>query len=135
MKGVVRIARKRGTLSIDVLLAGALAGGATQVDAAARVGVSPRTVRRRLEDPEFVSQVERLRAQAAEKVLQALSDAIVGAVATLAELSQPPAPPPVRLAASRALLDQHLRYSQAVDLERRLRALEARDDAIDVHGG
>jgi hypothetical protein len=38
----------------------------------------------------------------------------------------------VRLGAAKALLDQQLRFAGAVDVERRLRALEAADDAIDI---
>jgi hypothetical protein len=118
----------------ELLMAAALAGGNTQAQAAERTGVSPRTIRRRLANPEFAALVERLRVQTAEDVLQMLSEAVVGAVRTLVELTGPSMPPAVRLGAAKALLDQYPRYSAAVDVDRRLRALEGADDAIDLPG-
>jgi len=118
----------------ELLLASALAAGATQVEAAERTGVSARTVRRRLAEPEFAALVERLRVQKAEDVLEMLGDSVVRAVETLVELTGPSAPAPVRLAAARTLLEQYSRFSASVDVDRRLRVLEMADDAIDLPG-
>jgi hypothetical protein len=124
--------RTRALDGSELLLAAALAGGATQVQAAERTGMSTRTIRRHLAKPEFVAMVERMRIQTAEEVLEILRESAVGAVQTLVELTRPPTPDQVRLGAAKALLDQQLRFAGAVDVERRLRALEAADDAIDI---
>jgi hypothetical protein len=126
------MAHGNGVDGSELLLAAALAGGATQEQAAERTGMSPRTIRRRLAKPEFAAMVERMRIQTAEEVFEILRESAVEAVRTLVELTKPPAPDQVRLGAAKALLDQHQRFAGAVDVERRLRALEAADDAIDI---
>jgi hypothetical protein len=128
------VAGRNGKDGSELLLAAALAGGATQAQAAERTGVSARTVRRRLADPSFAALVSRLQVQTAEDVLERLSESAVGAVETLVELTKPPAPAPVRLAAAKAILEQHQRYTAVVDVDRRLRTLESADDVIDIRG-
>ena len=91
-------------------------------------------MRRRLADPAFAALVEQLGVQTAEDVLQMLAESVAGAVETLVELMRSSAPPTVRLGAAKTILDQHSRFAASVDIERRLRALEAADDAIDLPG-
>ena len=117
----------------DGVMAAALAAGATHAGAAARAGVSPRTVRRRLEDPDFRALVEQMGDQIVVEVLEALRDHAVAAVATLAQLALSGHPDHVRLGAAKAVLDLLVRYRDIGDVERRLRALEA-GVPIDVLG-
>jgi len=114
-----------GQRGSDAQLIGVLAAGATQGEVARRCGVSERTVRRRLADPSFAAAVEQARRENLRAVSAALRVQAVQAVVTLGELLEGSQPPAVRLAAARAILDQGVRYHQAVDFEDRLIELEA----------
>jgi hypothetical protein len=88
----------------DDLLADALVRGATQTEAAAELGISTKTVSRRLHDPRFRARLrDRLAAErAAMDARRAmLEDEAVG---TLRELNAV-GPPPVRCRAALGLLD------------------------------
>lgn len=87
----------------DDRLVEALAAGATQVDAGKSAGVNERTVRRRLEEPEFVARVRTRRhetlSQAAGKMTSLLDDA-VEALGELVRIADPS----VRLRAATAIV-------------------------------
>jgi hypothetical protein len=114
----------------DLVLASALASGACRKDAARRAGLSSRTARRRLGDPEFAAVVDRLRCEAMEGALGALVAASVGAVETLAELTGEQYPASVRHGAAKTILSQSTRLHHEVQIEHELRILEG--GAIDA---
>jgi predicted ArsR family transcriptional regulator len=116
----------------DVILALALASGATAVAAAEQLKISDRTVRRRLADPAFRQLVAEMRAdfiaQAVGRLTQNMTRAADGLVAMLDSGDER-----VRLRVIRALLTLGHRLHDAVDLELRIRNLE--QDAARKQGG
>jgi hypothetical protein len=116
--------RRHGRRS-DGVVAAALASGATLAQAASRGNVSERTVRRRLDNPDFAALVERLTVRVMEEVFDSLTAAARLACITLVELLDESVPPATRHAASRTILDQLTRFHDAVELEHRVRILES----------
>jgi len=108
----------------DDKLLRALACGATVESAAREAGVSPRTVYRRLEDPEFCRRLQALRADIVVRTAAALTAASTEAVRTLVELMKPTSPANIRLGASRAVIESSMRLREIAELEERLTALE-----------
>ncbi len=113
--------RRRGE---DVLL-NALAGGAIVEAAAGQVGMSERTVYRRLADPGFRRRLEELRAEMARRTASSLTAAGPKAVEVLLELLDSPSEA-TRLGAARLILQLGPKLREASDLEARLAAIEAR---------
>ena len=113
----------------DVLLAMALAAGASASDAARQFEVSVSTVKRRMADPDFRQFVADLRAQMIERALGRLTDNMTRAADALAGLLDDPTPS-IRIRAARALLALGLRLHDAVDVNERIRNLEEQ-----VNGG
>ena len=110
-------------LEKDVVLAMALAAGATVVEAAEQGGVCRRTVERRLADLAFRRIISDLRGQlighAVGRMAQHMTraaDALVG----LLDVDKPA----VRLRAARAVLSLGLRLHDSIDLAERVRELE-----------
>jgi hypothetical protein len=116
----------RGRHRADEALLLALACGATAESAAAKAGVSLRTVRRRLADPAFRRRLQQQRGDLVQRTSGALTAAGPEALRTLLELQTPAHPAAVRLGAARAVLELGLKVRQAADLEARLAALEER---------
>ena len=108
---------------IDEALAAELAAGASQTEAARRLGVSARTVRRRLEESSFQARVRALRAARVQQIADRLGGAATAAVATLERLLSAGSES-VQLGAARALLDAALGWRQAGELEERIAAVE-----------
>jgi hypothetical protein len=117
----------------DPLLIAALAGGATNQDAARRAGVSEKTVYRRLDDPTFRQQVADARAGLVTRAVAMLAEAGTEAVRTLRALLADGTPPAVRLGAARAVLELGTRLRESEELERRLAALEEQQAALAAH--
>jgi hypothetical protein len=109
----------------DALLL-ALACGATAEGAARQCGLSERTVYRRLAEPEFRRQLQRVRADMVQRTAGALTAAATESVRTLLELQKPSSPPSVRLGAARAILEIGLKLREVSELEERLAELEER---------
>lgn len=107
----------------DVLLAMALAAGASASDAGRQLDVSLSTVRRRMADPDFRKFVGDLRDQMLERALGRVTDTMTRAADALAALLDDPKPP-IRIRAARALLSFGLRLHDAVDVTERVRRLE-----------
>lgn len=114
----------RGRSSADSLLIAALASGATQREAADRAGVSERTVRRRLSDPEFCAAVEHARREMVAQAVAHLSGTATEAARTLRALLRARSEH-ARLGAARAVLDYLRQHRESVEIEQRLRELEA----------
>ena len=108
----------------DLKMVELIARGTTQAEAARLCGCSPRTVARRLDDAEFVAQVDQYRQHMLEASAGRLAAMVETALDGLRDLLQSDVPPAVRLAACRCLLDSCLRFSETLSVERRLAALE-----------
>jgi len=108
----------------DELLLAALVKGLTQEQAGAVAGVSPRTVARRLADPQFASQLREARASIADACLGRLADAAGDAVETMRTVMNNSKSDNVKVTAARALLELFLRARQLQDVEGRLSEIE-----------
>ena len=108
-----------------------LARGLSHVRAAQEAGVSIRTVQRRASDPAFRAAVGEARRAMVGEATGRLAGAAQRAVATLEDLLESDADS-VRLGASRAILDNLLRFREAEELSDRVRhRADDRDEIID----
>lgn len=104
-------------------LAVALASGASVAQAATRCGVSERTVYRRLEDPDFRQQVDRLRAQMVGRAVGKINNNMARAADKLRRLLESKNES-VALSAARTILEAGQRLREHSDMEQRLTKLE-----------
>jgi hypothetical protein len=111
----------------DVLLALAIAAGASAAEAAGQLDISVRTVHRRMADPDFRKFVSDLRAQMLERTLGRLTENMTRAADTMMRLLDDP-DPALRLRAARSMLTLGLRLHDAVDLASQVRDLQAQVD-------
>ena len=105
----------------------ALGAGHSQTSAAELVGLSAKTVKRRLDDPAFAAAVVSARRSFLDQILGKLSQAGVEATDTLVELLNSGRPAD-RLRAAEAVLSHAARYSRQLaeqDIATRLDRLEA----------
>jgi len=101
----------------------------TQADAAKKCGLSERTLRLYLDDPEFFTEYQRRRQQMVTDATKKLQGYMQSAVETLFEIkNDPETPPAVRASAARALLEYGLKYTDAADLAERIEALERQSE-------
>jgi len=115
---------ERGSTKDDIIAA-ALASGATHQEAGATAGVSERTIRRRLEQPEFTAQVARQRDELVSRTADKLTSLTTTAVDTLSSLvSAVDTPAGVKLRAAMGILAMHRVWRDATELENRLRRVE-----------
>lgn len=112
--------------SQDEALLVALASGASVRQAADAVGISERTVRRRLDEPGFVQRLREKRADALNGVLGRLTFAAAGAVEALKNLMNNSKSDQVKLGAARAILEHCGKLRQDLEFEQRLAELERR---------
>lgn len=97
------MSRANGRRDVDTLLAAALCSGATLKDAAAQVGISLSTAKRRAADPEFVALVDQARADIVKSLHTRTLQAGGQALSTLVQLLESESET-VQLGAARALL-------------------------------
>ncbi len=109
----------------EELLALHLAAGATVAEAAAKCGVSLRTVARRQKEPAFRQLVVDTRSQLLERAAAQLVAAATEAVEVLRALLSA-AGETAKLGAARAILEHALRFRENSEFAARLAALEAR---------
>ncbi len=107
----------------DDLLVEALGKGRTQVQAAAFAGVSERTVRRRLEDPDFAARVRDARAEFTRAAAAQLGGLYEKAIGVLND-SLEDGDGKVRLRAAQVVLKTGPEFRAHGELEERLLALE-----------
>ena len=123
-------ARESRRRSEDDILVAALGERLTEEEAAARAGVSSRTVRRRLREEAFARRVAEARDKGVQRALRELDVGLPEAISTARHLVQPDNPPSVRLRAAQVLLSAA--KLREVDVEKRLfeleRALERSQD-------
>jgi hypothetical protein len=113
-----------GRKGADEALLVALACGASVETAATKVGLHPRTVHRRLGDPEFQKRLRELKDDMVKRTAAMLSAGAMEAVKTLISLLQGSTSPTVRLGAARAMLELSVRLREAAELHERIAALE-----------
>ena len=101
----------------DDTLVLALACGATVDNAARQCGLTPRTVYRRLENPDFKQRLQQVRADMVQRTAGALTAASTEAVRAMLELLKPATPPATRLAASRSVLEIGQKLRESTDFE------------------
>jgi hypothetical protein len=109
----------------DELIASAIASGSTIAQAATFAKVSEKTVRRRLDSPEFSARVATLQRKAIGRAMGELTDGASEGVKTLRGLLTAQSES-VRLGAARSLIELCLKTREAVALEERLAIVEAR---------
>lgn len=110
---------------IEELLAAKLAAGATIKAAAAELGISEKTARRRLADPAFQQQVAALRRELVAGAVGRLADRMAQAADVLGKLLES-ANETIRLKAATALLTHASQTALLADVQSRLTALEGK---------
>ena len=108
----------------DEIVAAALASGKTHREAGEAAGVSERTVRRRLEQPEFRTRVSEQRTELVGFVADRLAGLAPEAVETMYSLMSEDNPPGVRCKAALAILSSSRVWRDASEVEARLQMLE-----------
>jgi hypothetical protein len=106
-------------------LALALARGLSRPEAAKVAHLSERTVRRRMGDPSFRKEVERLRGELVAEAAGRLADAAAEAVDALRDVMKGESPW-ARLGAAQAILANVVRVREHAELEARVAELERR---------
>lgn len=101
-----------------------LAQGLSVRDAAKQAGVSEPTVFRRLKEPDFISELTRLRGQLWDDALRKLTASACKAVERLAQLMNDADSENVKLKAAQLILEQGSKLRETVEFEQRLAALE-----------
>jgi hypothetical protein len=119
---------QRGRRRADDTLLMALACGATKEAAARKADVGVATVYRRLNDPDFMHRLQKIRADMVERASGSLTAAWMEAIKTLLVLLQPSNSGSVRLGAARAILEFGAKLRESVELEQRIAALEQKAD-------
>lgn len=107
----------------DGIAAAVLASGGTRQDAAAAAGLSDRTIRRRMSDPDFRVLVGDCRRRIAADVLSGAARLAGRAVERLGELVEDDNPH-VALGACRAVLTVAADFGERAELAERIEALE-----------
>jgi transcriptional regulator with XRE-family HTH domain len=120
-----------GRQNADAKLLAVLATGCTLAQAAEQVGVSERTISRRLEDPRFRIQLEKLKDAALSEAVSKLSSACSQAVETLRKLLECKSDN-VRLGAARSVLELAVSMRASTELNVRITKLEERQNAQDA---
>lgn len=109
--------------SRDEDLALALARGLSHAAAARTVGMSARTVQRRLESKEFRQRVQTLRGRLVEQAVGLLSATNTAAARTLRQLLRDDSPM-IRLSAAKAILELGTKLRESLELQQRIEAVE-----------
>jgi hypothetical protein len=104
----------------------ALACGATVEQAAAKCGLSERTVYRRLEDASFCQRLQKVIADMVKRTAGMLTASGGEASKTFLALLKEPTPPATRHAAARSIIELGIKTRETADLEQRIASLEQR---------
>ena len=115
---------KRETIS-DELIISALLSCPTLEAAAQQCKLSIRQLFERRQDPAFVAKLKQAQAEALESTTRFLQSATGTAARVLAEIAESPGrPAQVRISAARTILEQAAKFTDIVDVQSRLDALE-----------
>jgi hypothetical protein len=101
----------------------AIAAGSTIVEAAERAGISERTVRRRLDDPDYRMEISNLRSKLLDAAVGKLVAATTEAAATMRALLEADSEH-VRLGAAKGILEFGLSLQEALETQTRITNLE-----------
>ncbi len=101
----------------------AIASGSTIVEAAERAGISERTVRRRLDDPDYRMEISRLRSKLLDAAVGRLVAATTQAAGTMQALLEADSEH-VRLGAAKGILEFGLSLQEALETQTRITTLE-----------
>ena len=112
-----------GRRNADQALLASLATGATAEQAAKAAGVGVTTVYRRLKDSDFQTRLTALKAKGLELAVSVLGQASGEASEHLLKLLNARSET-VQLGAARSIIELGLRMREAVEIEKRLQALE-----------
>jgi hypothetical protein len=110
----------------------AIAGGATQAQAAEAAGLSVREVRRRLREPQIERLVRSAWREHQRHMMAKIADAGLEAVETLRELQGKDQPLDMRLKASKELLRAAVHNLDSLAAREELDDLHAQLDALEV---
>jgi hypothetical protein len=124
-EGGWRTVAGNGRQNADEALALALASGQTLRLAAEAAGIGERTAARRWADAEFRRRVSVLRGDLVGRALGRMADGMSAAADVLRQLLAAESES-VRLGAARSLLELGVKLREAVEMEERLAAVEAR---------
>ena len=103
----------------------ALLSEPTQAAAAKKLGISARTIRRYMAEPDFREAYQQAHARLVEDATQRMQRGLSSAVDTLQEIAtDTEAGKTARVAAARSLLEQALKYTELSDLLGRIAKLE-----------
>ena len=112
-----------GELKGEPTAALAISSGSTIVEAAERAGISERTVRRRLDNPDYKVEISRLRGKLLDAAVGKLVAATTEAAATMQALLEADSEH-VRLGAAKGILEFGLSLQEALDTQTRITTLE-----------
>lgn len=101
-----------------------LAQGLSVRDAAKEAGVSEPTAFRRLKEPDFIAELNRVRGELWDNALGKLTAGASKAVETLTELMTEADSDNVKLKAAQLILEQGSKLRESIEFEQRLAALE-----------
>lgn len=114
----------------DAKILSALISTPTISAAASALGIGERTIFRRLENPSFRAEFDRLQRETVTAACTALNARVAGAIETMDEVMRNGEnSPQTRLSAARAILDSAFKAAEIVDIQNRLDALERRATA------
>lgn len=115
------MAKQNNEKIIAALLSAGTVRGAAKI-----ANVTEKTVRNRLEDPEFRERYEKAKSEILTEAMDALSARLSDAVSTIADVMEDSDnPASVRVSAADSVLRHGLRYIEAGNILKRLDALEA----------
>ena len=120
--------------NIDERLIECLARGENKRDAAKLSACSESTVRRRMNDPDFVKRLTEYRETTFQRASEKMANMVDVPLDTLLDLLKAKDKPNIRLNASRAILEMALRYRESISFESRLARLEELA-AANIKGG
>ena len=104
----------------------ALVSCPTHEAAAAKAGISSRTLRNYMKDPEFAAEYKRLNSQLVTAATLQIQRSLAPAINTLREIAEDrTANMTARIQAARGLLEYGIRLSELGDVYARIEALEA----------
>lgn len=101
-----------------------LATGSTVRDAAQAAGVSEATAFRRLKEPDFIVELNRVRGELWDNAFRKLTAGASTAVETLTELMTEAESDSVKLKAAQLILEQGGKLRESIEFEQRLAVLE-----------
>lgn len=121
-------------LSDETILSALVACGSVSA-AAKNLGCSTQPIYSRLKDPDFKSEVDRLRRENMAAACGALQCALLDAIQTARGiLNDTENSPQIRLNAANMVLSNALRYTEQHDILQRLEALEDAQKEVSIFG-